>query len=280
MELNNIYVIPETNSKSYSVLENFQRINKVIPDEQELITIEPRTEVLKAFKLMKKYNYSQLPVVLNDEVLGIFSYRSFAQNLSKLIKTENEKIEISTLIVENFIEKLEFKSVQDEFKDVINILNKDDAVLIGEPNKLIAIITSIDILNHLSRVASPFVLIAEIELTLRYFIMKAFEGLEMKEAIALSLSKRNPKDCPETLEELTFSDYKLIITYGGTYNNFEPLLGDDRKRVLFRLDQINTIRNNVFHFKTDLTKEEFEDLRGHRDWLLLKAKIFNNKNLK
>ena len=127
MERNNVFPLPN-NKKCISVLENFQRINKIIPEDQNPLTVGPHTEVLAALKLMRKNNFSQLPVVLKDQVIGVFSYRSFSQNLAKFINTP---IKIETLKVDDFLEVPEYKSVQDEFKDVIDVLNNKDVVLIG-----------------------------------------------------------------------------------------------------------------------------------------------------
>src|SRR5262245_35076590 len=58
--------------------ELFHRINRVIPPDQRLLTVEPKCPVRDAVALMRKHGYSQLPVVQDGEVLGVFSYRSFA----------------------------------------------------------------------------------------------------------------------------------------------------------------------------------------------------------
>src|ERR1017187_3661960 len=58
--------------------ELFHRINRIIPEDQSVLTIPPSCRVRDAVALMRKHGYSQVPVVDNGEVLGVFSFRSFA----------------------------------------------------------------------------------------------------------------------------------------------------------------------------------------------------------
>jgi hypothetical protein len=55
----------------------------------------------------------------------------------------------------------------DEFAEWFDFIDRYDSALIGEPNRLQGIVTAMDILRYLYRVASPFVLLAEFELALR-----------------------------------------------------------------------------------------------------------------
>src|SRR5712675_1370953 len=59
--------------------ELFHRINRIIPENQELLVVPPNCLVRDAVDLMRKHGYSQVPVVQNKQVLGVFSYRSFAK---------------------------------------------------------------------------------------------------------------------------------------------------------------------------------------------------------
>src|SRR5438552_12200063 len=60
--------------------ELFHRINRVIPEDQKLLTIPPNCRVRDAVVLMLEHGYSQVPVVDSAEVLGVFSFRSFARD--------------------------------------------------------------------------------------------------------------------------------------------------------------------------------------------------------
>jgi predicted transcriptional regulator len=62
--------------------ELFHRINRIIPEKQSLLTFPPGRLVKDAIALMRQNGYSQVPVVDNGEVLGVFSFRSFAQGVA------------------------------------------------------------------------------------------------------------------------------------------------------------------------------------------------------
>lgn len=71
--------------------ELFHRINRVIPQDQKVLIIEPGCLVRDAIALMGRHGYSQVPVVQNGEVLGVFSYRSFAQEAANTTLEEWQK---------------------------------------------------------------------------------------------------------------------------------------------------------------------------------------------
>src|SRR5947209_5067305 len=56
----------------------FQRLNSIIPEDQQLVILPSDTSVLAALELMKKNGYSQIPIEAGKEIIGVFSYRSFA----------------------------------------------------------------------------------------------------------------------------------------------------------------------------------------------------------
>ena len=61
-----------------SVTELFHRLNSVLPVDQQIVAVAPDMLCVDALKKMKEHRFSQLPVVVGREVLGLFSYRSFA----------------------------------------------------------------------------------------------------------------------------------------------------------------------------------------------------------
>src|SRR4051812_20732987 len=59
--------------------ELFHRINRIVPPNQSLLTADPSELVRDVIAKMDANGYSQVPVIKNGEVLGVFSYRSFAR---------------------------------------------------------------------------------------------------------------------------------------------------------------------------------------------------------
>jgi predicted transcriptional regulator len=149
--------------------ELFHRINRIIPQDQSILTIAPNCRVRDAVALMRKYGYSQVPVVESGEVLGVFSFRSFAQEAASATLEEwtKQKCAPGDLTVDAFLEQFEFARVTEEMNHAFDAMDRDNGILIGTPENLVGILTPIDFLRYLYKVASPFVMIAEIELALR-----------------------------------------------------------------------------------------------------------------
>jgi CBS domain-containing protein len=254
-----------------SIAKLFHRLNRVVPENQVVTKVAPTTTVAEALKLMKKTGYSQLPVMEGDAVLGIFSYRSFADGIARIKKPRTE---IGDLTVEEFVEKAQFARVTDEFNAIFDWLDRDNAVLLGEPDRLLAIVTAMDVLRYLYQVASPFVLVAEIELALRALISIAVKAELLVSAAKASLSSKYGEDkIPLTLSEMEFNDYVQLVGHGDNWKHFATVFGGMRETVRAKLEEIRDLRNDIFHFKRDLTLDDHEKLAQHRDWVLMKARV-------
>ncbi|HAH46806.1 MAG TPA: hypothetical protein DCM07_18530, partial [Planctomycetaceae bacterium] len=64
--------IPTSVNSATTVTELFHRVNSVIPDSQKLVTVEPEMLITDALDLLEQHGYSQVPVVVGQEVLGLF----------------------------------------------------------------------------------------------------------------------------------------------------------------------------------------------------------------
>ncbi|NQU25466.1 MAG: CBS domain-containing protein [Candidatus Nealsonbacteria bacterium] len=89
-------------SDSPSVTELFHRVNSVIPDEQELVTVDLEMAVADALDLLEKHGFSQVPVVVGREVLGLFSHQTFSRAVitHSRAASKNRKFEPLALTVE------------------------------------------------------------------------------------------------------------------------------------------------------------------------------------
>jgi predicted transcriptional regulator len=148
--------------------ELFHRINRVIPQNQSLLTVQPNCKVREAIALMRSHGYSQIPVVKNGEVLGVFSFRSFAGEAANATLEEwtKQKCAPGDLPVDEFLEQFEFARVTEEMSRVFDAMDRDNGILVGTPERLVGILTPMDLLRYLSQVAGPFVMVSEIELAL------------------------------------------------------------------------------------------------------------------
>jgi predicted transcriptional regulator len=256
--------------------ELFHRINRIIPPVQELLAVPPTCAVRRAVELMAIHGYSQIPVVQNGEVLGVFSNRSFAKEAAttRLDEIQKQKCAPGDLPVDEFLEQFEFARVTEEMSRVFDSMDRDNGVLIGTPEQLIGILTPMDFLRYLYEVASPFVMVSEIELALRALIRLALTDEKIVAAARRCLASAygGADNVPLTLEEMTFGDYHSLVSNGDNWVDFEPLFSGTRTRTSGKLKQVADIRNDLFHFKREIGVEDHRTLANHRNWLLNKIK--------
>jgi len=257
---------------SHSVTELFHRLNSVIPFDQEIVSVLPETPVQEALDLLGKYGFSQLPVMVGRQILGLFSYRSFSQAIIRLsADARNQRFSPHEMFVEDCIERPVYARVTDEFRSWFDAIDRQDALLVGDPNRLQGIVTAMDILRYLYDIASPFVLLAEIELSLRALIRLAVKQDELITCAKTCLKHYAEGNLPTDLEHMTFNDYVQIIGDGRNWNHFQPIFKGDRVRTRAKLEQVRDLRNDVFHFRREITIEDYETLSTLRDWMLMKA---------
>jgi CBS domain-containing protein len=225
---------------------------------------------------MRKHGYSQVPVVQNGQVLGVFSFRSLAQEAasSTLEEWTRQRCAPGDLPVDEFLEQFEFARVTEEMNRAFDAMDRDNGILIGAPERLVGILTPMDFLRYLYRVASPFVMVSEIELALRALIRITLSPEKIAVAARRCLSSAYDREekVPTSLEDMTFDNYQTLISHGENWPDFEPAFGGTRTRTAGKLKEIGGIRNDLFHFKREITMPDHQTLAGHRNWLLSKIK--------
>jgi len=250
-----------------SLKDLFHRVGQIIPDEQRLLTVPPDMCARDALQIMKENNVSQVPIVAKNEVLGVFSYRSFAQGVLQIGNKEDP----AALPVEAFAEDLRFAQIFDELEGLLDEFDLKDAVLVGSESKLQGIVTTVDALRYFYRVASPYVMLREIELAIRELIRASVDSRELSECIDKCIRRYYEEKSlrvPSSLEEMSFQDYVSIVTFKGYWLKFAANFGGAYSVAQTKLGRLPSLRNDVLHFRHELTAEEYDILREVRDWLL------------
>lgn len=246
----------------------FHRVNNVLPEDQDPVFVEYETSVNQALSLMKKNNFSQIPVKAGNEVLGIFSYRSFS---SRIVEIIGEKLDLDHFAVGEFIEPVDFVDILDDLTKSLDKLDNRDVVLVGNRNDLRGLFTPIDLVKYLYKLSSPFILLGEIEGAIRNILRSCTTPGQLIEMAQLTLAQvYQPDKMPKSIEEMTFNDYVQIIGDGRTWKSFEAAFmpGDlQRKRTRAKLEEIRALRNDVFHFRREITEDDINKLLGYRDWI-------------
>jgi CBS domain-containing protein len=258
-----------------SLAELFHLVKSLIPENQKLYTASPDMTVAEAIQVMHRHNFSQLPVVAGNTVLGVFSFRSLT---TQLLKMGQIREHFGDLPVDEFMEHFKFVQPSDNWESILSFLDSDNGVLAGYRDQLEGIVTAMDVLKYLDNIASPFVLLAEIELSLRRIIRACVSNDQLQICIQNSLANKYSLDeMPTRLSEMTLNDYVQIIGDGRNWAHFSVAFGKgewQRKTTTERLKGIRDLRNDVFHFKRKLTSEDYETLATRREWLQMKTRAF------
>ena len=248
----------------------FQKVGNLFPDEIEALSIAPQSLVREALRIMLERRYSQLPIVENEKVIGVFSFWSLAR-----VMVTTPEVSVHDLPVEDVMEHLPSVTVQDSLHGVLSLLDRHEALLVASQHGLQAIATPMDVLKYFYGLARPFVLLGEIELSLRSVIQSCAPGEQLGQCIERSIAQKYRADrrpVPSSLADMTFEDYRSIITSSDNWPLFEGTLGRSKELIKSKLEKIRNIRNGVFHFRKDISVMEHENLAATRDWLLDKAR--------
>ena len=98
---------------------------------------------------------------------------------------------------------------------------------------------------------------------------------KLVECIEISLAEHYDgikKQLPDCLEDLTMHDYVMLLRHGKSWPEFKEVFGGTAQLLSARLKDIPDLRNCVFHFKREITAEEYDRLRDCRDWLLTRIR--------
>ena len=128
-------------SFNVQIKEVLNSLRTVKPD---IITIEETCTVEKAVKLMEEKNISQLPIVVDDVVIGVVSEADLLRPVfeGKLALNDNVSVaQKSAHLVVDINEMLE---------KVARALTHKHTVLVTEKGKIVDILTNIDILHYVS----------------------------------------------------------------------------------------------------------------------------------
>lgn len=248
-------------------------VNNLIPDHQEVVSIPPDRNVLDAIMLMQANGFSQVPIIQGGVVLGSFSYRSFAQGV---IQAQRHGQRIESLQVADCLESLHFAHVTDGLTDLLDEFDRRDAVLVGGPDRLLGLATTADALRFLFRLASPFILLQEIELALRHIIGTSIAPGTLESVIRKSIGQQYsdaPDKMPNSLDALSMAQYGTIICARDNYRLFQEVLGPNRTWTQSKLVSVNQLRNDVMHFRRQLTSEDLGTLISVREWLFLRLRV-------
>jgi len=244
---------------------SFVDFSSMLSDDMDLAHVPPEMLVCDALALMFERNLTHLAVLEDGRPAGVFSHRSLARHLTLYPKTA-----IDDLAVVDMAEQVPEMTVRSAYENILENINRHGSVLMTSPHGVQAVATHEVVAKYLAQVARPYVLLQEIELRLRSVIESIVPTGDLGALLNTSLHGKYEsmkKPVPNRLDELSFEDYRTLITNNRYWGLFAKVLGGPRMLAVARLERVGLIRNEVFHFRGTQSLSDFEALVVTRDWL-------------
>jgi CBS domain-containing protein len=230
--------------KFFTAKDVIKQVSASDPRRPKIIASEAK--IHRALEIMFENDYSQLPVEDGEEIIGAISFRT----VSKAVKTFGGT-DVSQQAVGIAIEEPKFVDSDADIYRLFETLAKDGYVLIGSPEQLEGIMTLYDVFTFLEYQVGPFLLIGEIEESLRELFRNVFD--EIEEQITRTFSGRAENDStyalPATVDEFGFWEYEMFI--GKNWEDLEEHFAGDQELVTKMVGELGMVRNALFHFREE-----------------------------
>jgi len=211
----------------------------------------------KAYLLMWKNEFSQLPIMNNDrEVLGIITWQSIAKGL---ITNKNSK-SVRDFITDEFIVLDENTPIFDAIKEVIRV----GVVFVKDKEKKIkGPITPSDLNEQFIEQIEPYILLEQIENYIRLILHNKIILEELQKLLRINEEDR----IISSLSDLTFGEYIRVMQNSDMWELLA--LPFDKADFENDLESVRKIRNGVMHFHPDgISDNELKTLRKMSKFLM------------
>lgn len=224
------------------------RVGAMDSAHREPTSVNLNSDLAEAVTLMQLNDYSQLPVMQDDrEVKGIISWKSIAARLALVQECQflRECIDPDPYVPVVRIEAPLYSAV--------NRMQQHGYVLVkAQDGRISGIVTWGDVTDQFRQLATPFLLIGEIEGYLRILVHRKFTAEEIQEALPNS----DDPQTPAGPEDLTLGGYRRLLEHPERWERLG--LPMDRRTFVEWLDWVREKRNDLMHF--DPEGPESEDL--------------------
>ncbi len=246
----------------------FGPVKLLLPENHRVVSIPASTTVTMAVREMIDAGYSQLPVLdESGKIIGMFSYRSLGFRVFEL---KGGKL-IADLPVAECLEPAKFLDPED-FIDTTSSADfrDDDCVLVGSPENVIGVLSISDVFIRLNDFAEAFVLLHETEVRLRRLIEEVLTPEGVLAALEVINTKRREKGSSQRplakLADCEFGNYSALIASKESWQNFQSVFPTANRELLdAELNLVRDIRNDVMHFRRQITRADTQVLKRFRD---------------
>ena len=216
-----------------------------------LVHVRPNERLAVAVTRMLLRDYSQIPVIASRACRGVLSWRSIATRVS-----QGQLLDADAEVREFMDPAPPTVSLSDSIVYAVDRIIENGYVLVrdGALNEYSGIVTAADLGELFRDSYTPFLLLDEIEHSLRELIAGRVSD---EEIAAASGGEAHPDADAETGSGLTFGAYQALFGKAEIWDRFGLRL--DRKEFVTALDEVREVRNAVMHFEPDRLGDDDEE---------------------
>ena len=207
--------------------------------------VDPDKPLQEATTVMLLNDYSQLPVTKNRrKIRGMITWRSIGSRMSSGVECG---------LVKHCMDRhvQEVRSETPLLNAVSAIASHGYTLVRDSTDEIVGIVTASDLSRGFHELASPFLLIGEIEKYLHTLVHGRFTKEELQEALPEGLTANGTAD-------LTLGGYCRLLEKPANWTKLG--LEYRRKLIVERLNTVRQIRNDVMHFRLDGLEPEKQQL--------------------
>lgn len=221
----------------------------------ELASVDAEESLLSALETMFENDYSQLGIEREGEVIGIVSYRSIAR-VMKIMRELGVDEDIPHRSVTIAIEDVEpVIESSDELVDLFDLLAEHSYVIVDDRDEdALQILTNYDLLHYLRDAIEPFLMIEDIERSIRDLLRDAYPG-DLAGELRTFFEDQEVRT-PDGVLDCSFGHYASFIC--GRWSTFGEYFEEDGDFVYRLIEEVRKIRNRMFHFRSS-TQESAVD---------------------
>lgn len=236
-------------------------VRSLMEDLPPLETINAERPVREALAKMCAKKYSQLPVIEDGVCVGAITLESVMCQLAREDRKRNLGLNFMDWPVKKFVEKsARFVQPDDDLLKHIEWMAEKSFVIVGSAHEWESIVTNYDLVHFFKNKTEVFLLLREIETSLRFIVSKSLSEKGLKKAL-LSVKRKNAPS-PSCIDNLTFDELRQLIC-----KNWKQLKNSflDQQKIDSQLQKIRELRNRTFHFRARITERELTSTRKLRD---------------
>ena len=236
-------------------------VGDLIGDLSSLETIKADQPIREALRKMCTKKYSQLPVIQGKNCIGAVTLESILTLLAREDAQGNVGIGFMDWPVRRFVDDhAEPVQIEDDLLKHVEVMAEKGFVIVGSGSNLESLVTNYDLVHFFKEETEIFLMLREIETCLRFIVRKSLSKRKLMEA--LHSIKRKEGSSPSCTNDLSFDELRQLIC-----GNWKPLKRtfSEKEKIDKQLIKIRDLRNRVFHFRDQVTKNEFDFIKKIRD---------------